>query len=430
MLFKTFKNNRDQQMLRATCFLSFPLIACSTCLAIEPGFTLIEPPPGLTGTTVSDISADGKFVVGRSFASPVIRGFIWSNGVREDLVHPESYDTSGVYHISDDGQTMVAYFGRFTAPYNDFWYLGSSSGPYFNSWPVPRDSPNHVIYGMSGDGSTVYGRWGRHSTTDTNPEGLFTWRGPNTEVQMLPVEVPIFDFPTIDAGTVTPNSMTYSGDILVGTAWNELSHSAPVLWRNNLISRIPFSPSELETELYAVAISSDGQYVGGSISYWGVIWRDLEVVELIEPLPPYGSSFFITFIADHGRLALDELGGIWTKELGLLPSSTFLAMHGAPVPAGWSSIRIKSASSDGSIFAGEIRNQTLGLTRGFIAHTTYKPCYADFNSDGGVDGQDVESFFTIWESGESPADVNLDGGVTGDDVGEFFTQWSDSCGPS
>lgn len=134
-------------------------VAVLPAFATEPGFTLIEPPGGLTGTTVSDISADGKYVVGRSFASPMIRGFIWSNGVREDLVHPESYDTSSVSNISDDGQTMVAYFGRFVAPYYNFWYFGPSSGPYFDSWAVPRDYPNHVIYGMSGDGSTVYGRW-------------------------------------------------------------------------------------------------------------------------------------------------------------------------------------------------------------------------------------------------------------------------------
>jgi hypothetical protein len=51
-------------------------------------------------------------------------------------------------------------------------------------------------------------------------------------------------------------------------------------------------------------------------------------------------------------------------------------------------------------------------------------CAADFNRDGGVDGQDVAAFFFAFENGRRIADVNLDGGVTGEDVGAFFALWS------
>ena len=51
------------------------------------------------------------------------------------------------------------------------------------------------------------------------------------------------------------------------------------------------------------------------------------------------------------------------------------------------------------------------------------PCPADFNEDGGVDGGDVEAFFTEWSAGESRADVNRDGGVDGSDVEVFFVAW-------
>ncbi len=50
-------------------------------------------------------------------------------------------------------------------------------------------------------------------------------------------------------------------------------------------------------------------------------------------------------------------------------------------------------------------------------------CVADFNQDGGVDGGDVEAFFTSWEDGLRDADVNDDGGVDGADVQEFFVDW-------
>jgi len=50
-------------------------------------------------------------------------------------------------------------------------------------------------------------------------------------------------------------------------------------------------------------------------------------------------------------------------------------------------------------------------------------CAADYNQDGGVDGADVESFYTDWEAAGQCADVNEDGGVDGGDVETFFTRW-------
>ncbi len=51
------------------------------------------------------------------------------------------------------------------------------------------------------------------------------------------------------------------------------------------------------------------------------------------------------------------------------------------------------------------------------------PCPADFNQDGGVDGGDVDAFFSAWETGDGAADVNQDGGVDGSDIDTFFTAW-------
>lgn len=55
-------------------------------------------------------------------------------------------------------------------------------------------------------------------------------------------------------------------------------------------------------------------------------------------------------------------------------------------------------------------------------------CPADFNCDGGIDGDDVSAFFLAWENGEFTSDVNGDGGVDGSDVSEFFVRWeAGSC---
>jgi fibronectin type 3 domain-containing protein len=58
-----------------------------------------------------------------------------------------------------------------------------------------------------------------------------------------------------------------------------------------------------------------------------------------------------------------------------------------------------------------------------LAVNAAPPCYADFNQDGGVDGDDIVSFYMAWEAGDSSADVNQDGGVDGSDSDVFFGAW-------
>jgi hypothetical protein len=57
---------------------------------------------------------------------------------------------------------------------------------------------------------------------------------------------------------------------------------------------------------------------------------------------------------------------------------------------------------------------------------TCNPCPADYNADGGVDGGDIEAFFTDWSLGGGElgcADTNADGGVDGADIEAFFSVW-------
>ncbi|MBX3409755.1 MAG: CotH kinase family protein [Phycisphaeraceae bacterium] len=50
-------------------------------------------------------------------------------------------------------------------------------------------------------------------------------------------------------------------------------------------------------------------------------------------------------------------------------------------------------------------------------------CPADFNQDGGVDGDDITAFLLAWEAADNSADVNGDGGIDGGDVETFFLAW-------
>jgi hypothetical protein len=50
-------------------------------------------------------------------------------------------------------------------------------------------------------------------------------------------------------------------------------------------------------------------------------------------------------------------------------------------------------------------------------------CFADYNNDDGIDGDDVIAFFNDWDNGNICADVDLSEGVDGDDVILFFASW-------
>jgi len=62
-----------------------------------------------------------------------------------------------------------------------------------------------------------------------------------------------------------------------------------------------------------------------------------------------------------------------------------------------------------------------------LTHLLTFTARADFNSDGGVDGTDIEAFTAAWSDGEPSADVNQDVGVYGGDVELFYTLWANSA---
>jgi len=66
---------------------------------------------------------------------------------------------------------------------------------------------------------------------------------------------------------------------------------------------------------------------------------------------------------------------------------------------------------------------TIDALRATLSGWQSDGCFADFNNDGGIDGDDVIGFFAEWDTGGSNADVNQDGGVDGDDVISFFASW-------
>ncbi|MBS0198691.1 MAG: hypothetical protein JSR77_18240 [Planctomycetes bacterium] len=124
--------------------------------------------------------------------------------------------------------------------------------------------------------------------------------------------------------------------------------------------------------------------------------------------------------------------------LMLLASSVALAAGGrasAQLSMDWATIdgggytfstngTIELGGTIGQPDAGTMGSGTMVLYGGFWAvGLEPPPCPADYNMDGGIDGQDVQAFYADWENGLLPADVNQDGGIDGADVQFFFIAW-------
>ena len=103
----------------------------------------------------------------------------------------------------------------------------------------------------------------------------------------------------------------------------------------------------------------------------------------------------------------------WTDLHGFLPPE-FLSSGGGCI---W--------GNGGAMYvAGYGTNTISGRTEAVLwTFVPPRPCAADFNRDGGIDGADVESFYNAWTVFDSSADVNQDGGVDGGDVEFFFVRW-------
>jgi len=88
-------------------------------------------------------------------------------------------------------------------------------------------------------------------------------------------------------------------------------------------------------------------------------------------------------------------------------------------PQGASTVRLRFNDAESGWWAVS----QVELT-GIVGSIPCAPCAADFDNSGGVDGNDVEAFFTTWASGAACGDVDLTGGVDGNDVEFFFGVWS------
>jgi hypothetical protein len=126
------------------------------------------------------------------------------------------------------------------------------------------------------------------------------------------------------------------------------------------------------------------------------------------------------FVASSGPGALDQYNGRFevTPEY---PAGTY-AYHITINADGTSAYPFIIGPSYYGVVATDNTNRSVTVPATGVDR--YYPCPADYNQDGGVDGDDIAPFFTDWSNGADRADVNYDGGVDGSDVAAFFAIWS------
>jgi hypothetical protein len=118
-------------------------------------------------------------------------------------------------------------------------------------------------------------------------------------------------------------------------------------------------------------------------------------------------------LAETAGPATDNVGGWKFRRIPLSSVSGLLIT---------STMRVRFSASDlgaGSIVEAAVDEVSL---TGLVCD---RACPADWNNDGGVDGDDVIAFFAAWDAGN--ADFNNDGGTDGDDVIAFFGRWDAGC---
>ncbi|MFZ4575967.1 MAG: hypothetical protein ACOYN0_16380, partial [Phycisphaerales bacterium] len=241
--------------------------------------------------------------------------------------------------------------------------------------------------------------------------GTSDWNDPlNWTGDVLPGSASTVDIPAgflVDLGqsSVTVGSLIVSGTLGINAATLQVIGSLAITG--------------------SVTVTGSSLLVGGSIENGGVL--------VLSP------TAVVTAGGDYTQTAT----GVLTSQVGAGGvSATLVAagslnlggtlnlehVEGFDPALGFPEVRI--ASVQGSSRIGDFASYSLAVTA--VGSYSYHLLddgieivwnFADFDGNGGVDGDDVILFFTLWDQSDSLADLNGDGGVDGDDLIAFFALW-------
>lgn len=383
----------------------------------------------LPGQTVSygfAMSADGQIIGGGTSSVGDGHAFRWTDGMMEDLGTLPGDAGAALYGLSADGLAGAGYSRTGTIEQAVYWtrdggMIGLGFLPGGTESEAEAISGNGLVVTGYGDGTA-----GTHAFRWTASGGMQ-------------------DLGTV-AGRVTSYGLAISSD---GSAIAGNDEVGAFLWTVDggmmdlraylLANSIDLSNWTLS---HCRGISTDGTALAGEGRFNGQSrgWVVRGLPSLCAPHVTdeptdsstcrFMSTRFSVRTSGGGSLSyewqVEDAPGAW---ISLGEDSLPLACGGFARATGAASaeadIAITPCSHQSAYRVRCVVTNSCGSTIGRPALLTV--CPGEYNCDGGVDGADVESFFSDWESGIDAADLNSDGGVDGADVQSFFESWEAGC---
>jgi hypothetical protein len=407
----------------------------STSVGQLSSLTIIVPPANYADTAIINCTPDGLRFCGvmTVINSSRSAGITWDaeHGITTLPFNRPITTTASCQGISPDGGRVLMHVTpQGESGIRGTYYCGPPAADMSSG--LTLSSGNIEVYDMSADATVVTGG----IFTGAFQSGLawddgFVWK---------PFESRLIHLDTQPArmgvgARAYPDVWLNDRGLIVGDVVSRQGSSLPVIWDSEgRYQRTLMDPDGQVARGSAWCASRNGRIIVGT-GYNAVAGG--EICRWVDDGPretvlPASSSFDLwpNAVADHGHMIImtsQKPYTVWTQEYGLDSFNSFFARFGLAAPTGWNFYGIGCISADGSVLGGSISRVDPSTQarqfRGFIARTTYHPCFADFNQDGGVDGADIEAFFAVWASGSPDADINQDGGVDGSDVAAFFQQW-------
>jgi probable HAF family extracellular repeat protein len=384
-----------------------------------------EPALGEIQRSMSDMSPDGKYIIGiREFTGDILEGFIWSqeSGVIGIGELPGGSHTSYATGISDVGSIIVgastiAGTGPGTDLLSGFRWTPTSGMTAIGELEVNRST---WISEISGDGNVVVG----YGLTSALTHNAFRW---TADSGFLPIP------PLYGAGNAALD-VSHDGSIVVGYNFlPNLSGTEAFKW-SATGGMVPLGdlPGGI-IESVAYAISSDGSTIVGEANVApanDVPFRWTEATGMIDigDLPGGARNGQATAVSADGTFVGGwtdsgndyEFGFIWSEEWGIRSVRVLLAASGANM-AGIQLGAVKALSADGRTAAGDGRRALGGQYEPWIA-TIPEPPKSDFNDDNLLDCTDVDPLVAAIAGGSHPETFDLTGDnqVDGDDLTEWL----------
>lgn len=350
-------------------------------------FFSLELPTGAVSMTATNVSADGKVVVGGVGFDTTVEAFYWTEAAGTVLLGdlPGGNVNSGALDLSGNGSVVVGqgltgpFFGSPTSGFEGFWW--TESGGMLPMGDLPTGSFNSTAYSVSTDGQVAVGR-----SSTSNGYRAFRW-SPGGSMQNLGNV----------SGDFSQSSEAFhtsdDGNVIVGRVSDGAMNHA-FRWTPDLGMHYLVDGAELDNFSEAFAVSGDGKVVIGRTtgSTPGMqMFRWTEAAGL-ERLGVLDAGEAIAENANHdGSVIVGIVGGlpgsstafIWDEVHGHRDLRDVLISDGglASKLEGWTLREANGISSDGRVITGTGVNPE-GVRVAWVAHLVPEPCGAVLLASG------------------------------------------------